>query len=34
MAYLETGGNRIAGQMHGLRYLKRCRGGDFVPNPV
>ena len=21
------------GQVHGLNYLKQCRGGDFVPNP-
>jgi sugar phosphate isomerase/epimerase len=21
------------GQVHALNYLKRCRGGDFVPNP-
>ncbi|MFC4778782.1 sugar phosphate isomerase/epimerase family protein [Paenibacillus sp. GCM10023252] len=24
----------MTGQVHGLNYLKRCRGGDFVPNPV
>ena len=23
----------MTGQVHGLNYLKRCRGGDFVPNP-
>lgn len=23
----------ITGQVHGLNYLKRCRGGSFVPNP-
>ena len=23
----------MTGQMHALRYLKFCRGGDFVPNP-
>jgi len=23
----------MTGQVHGLHYLKRCRGGDFVPNP-
>jgi sugar phosphate isomerase/epimerase len=21
------------GQVHGLNYLKRCRGGEFIPNP-
>jgi sugar phosphate isomerase/epimerase len=24
----------MTGQVHGLQYLKECRGGDFVPNPV
>ncbi len=24
----------MTGQVHALRYLKTCRGGDFVPNPV
>ena len=24
----------ITGQEHGLNYLKRCRGGPFVPNPA
>jgi sugar phosphate isomerase/epimerase len=24
----------MTGQVAGLRYLKRCRGGDFVPNPA
>jgi sugar phosphate isomerase/epimerase len=24
----------MTGQVHGLNYLKRCRGGDFVANPV
>lgn len=24
----------MMGQVAGLNYLKRCRGGDFVPNPV
>jgi sugar phosphate isomerase/epimerase len=24
----------MTGQVHGLNYLKRCRGGDFVPNPL
>jgi sugar phosphate isomerase/epimerase len=24
----------MTGQVHALNYLKRCRGGDFVPNPV
>ena len=23
----------MTGQVHGLNYLKQCRGGDFVPNP-
>ena len=23
----------VTGQVHGLNYLKQCRGGDFVPNP-
>lgn len=23
----------MTGQVHGLSYLKACRGGDFVPNP-
>ena len=23
----------MTGQVHGLNHLKRCRGGDFVPNP-
>jgi len=23
----------MTGQVHGLNYLKRCRGGDFVENP-
>ena len=23
----------MTGQMHGLRYLKWCRGGEFIPNP-
>jgi sugar phosphate isomerase/epimerase len=23
----------MTGQVHGLNYLKRCRGGTFVPNP-
>jgi len=23
----------MTGQVHGLNYLKGCRGGDFVPNP-
>lgn len=23
----------MTGQVHGLNYLKRCRGGDFVPTP-
>ncbi|KRF02301.1 sugar phosphate isomerase [Paenibacillus sp. Soil766] len=24
----------MTGQVHGLHYLKRCRGGNYVPNPV
>ena len=24
----------MTGQVHALNYLKRCRGGDFVPNPT
>lgn len=24
----------MTGQVHGLNYLKQCRGGPFVPNPV
>jgi sugar phosphate isomerase/epimerase len=24
----------MTGQVRGLHYLKECRGGDFVPNPV
>jgi hypothetical protein len=24
----------MTGQIRGLQYLKMCRGGDFVPNPV
>ena len=24
----------MTGQVHGLNYLKRCRGGHYVPNPV
>lgn len=24
----------MTGQVHALHYLKRCRGGQFVPNPV
>ena len=24
----------MTGQVHGLNYLKRCRGGAFVPNPA
>ncbi|HCD34252.1 MAG TPA: sugar phosphate isomerase [Phycisphaerales bacterium] len=23
----------MTGQVHGMKYLKQCRGGDFVPNP-
>ncbi len=24
----------MTGQVHALNYLKHCRGGDFIPNPV
>ena len=24
----------MTGQVHGLNYLKRCRGGEYVPNPA
>ena len=24
----------MTGQVHGLHYLKNCRGGKFVPNPA
>lgn len=24
----------MTGQVHALHYLKHCRGGDFVPNPI
>jgi sugar phosphate isomerase/epimerase len=24
----------MTGQVHGLNYLKQCRGGNFVPNPA
>jgi sugar phosphate isomerase/epimerase len=24
----------MTGQVHALNYLRRCRGGDFVPNPA
>ncbi len=24
----------MTGQVHALNYLKHCRGGDFVPNPI
>ena len=27
------GDMEMTGQVHGLNYLKNCRGGDFVPNP-
>ena len=23
----------MTGQVHGLNYLKKCRGGEFIPNP-
>lgn len=28
------GGLEMTGQVHALRYLKQCRGGDYVPNPA
>ena len=28
------GEREMTGQVHALNYLKRCRGGAFVPNPV
>ena len=28
-----SGEREMTGQLHALRYLKWCRGGDFVPNP-
>jgi sugar phosphate isomerase/epimerase len=24
----------MTGQVHALRYLQQCRGGDFIPNPI
>jgi sugar phosphate isomerase/epimerase len=24
----------MTGQVHALNYLKRCRGGDFISNPI
>ncbi len=24
----------MTGQVHALNYLKRCRGGDYIPNPI
>ncbi|MDR0902325.1 MAG: TIM barrel protein, partial [Opitutaceae bacterium] len=24
----------MTGQVHALRHLRRCRGGEFVPNPT
>jgi sugar phosphate isomerase/epimerase len=29
-----SGPLEMTGQVHGLEYLKRCRGGAFVPNPA
>jgi sugar phosphate isomerase/epimerase len=29
-----SGELEMTGQVHGLNYLKQCRGGTFVPNPV
>lgn len=29
-----SGELEYTGQVHGLNYLKQCRGGDFIPNPV
>jgi sugar phosphate isomerase/epimerase len=28
-----TGDWEFTGQLHALEYLKKCRGGEFVPNP-
>ena len=28
-----NGDLEMTGQVHALNYLKRCRGGDYVPNP-
>jgi sugar phosphate isomerase/epimerase len=28
------GALETTGQVHGLNYLKRCRGGSFIPNPA
>ena len=28
-----SGELEMTGQVHGLNYLKRCRGGSYVPNP-
>jgi sugar phosphate isomerase/epimerase len=28
------GALEMTGQVYGLNYLKRCRGGEFVPNPT
>jgi sugar phosphate isomerase/epimerase len=28
-----SGELEMTGQVHGLNYLKKCRGGDFIPNP-
>jgi sugar phosphate isomerase/epimerase len=29
-----NGDLEITGQVHALRYLKNCRGGEFIPNPI
>ncbi|GCE29664.1 sugar phosphate isomerase [Dictyobacter alpinus] len=28
-----TGELEMTGQVHGLQYLKTCRGGEYIPNP-
>lgn len=32
-AHLYGGDWEMTSQLHALKYLKFCRGGDFVPNP-
>lgn len=32
--HVYSGDLEMTGQVYGLNYLKACRGGDFVPNPV
>ena len=31
--FLFNGDWEYTGQIHALRYLRWCRGGDFAPNP-